>query len=327
MPDDSGLAPPNTEQDALRSAVRQVMAETGLNQADVSRESGVAYGTLTGWMAGTYSGKTERVAHDVKVWLDARAERTAAKAALPEAPGFQMTTMANRIIGVLQYAQAAPDFAVISAGAGVGKTTTISRYQATNPNVWVATMDESTSKLNGMLVELCASMSVSERSPGKLRDAICRKLQRSGGLLIVDEAQHLETRAFNQLRSIHDRCDVGIAVVGNDTVYSRLEGEGRKPAYAQLFSRIGMRLTRPKPYDHDIAAMIAAWGVKQDDEVRLLTAIARKPGALRGLNKTMTLAGMIAAGAGVPCQAQHIRQAWKQLSPPDPNAAGGNGGA
>src|ERR1035437_1267786 len=52
----------------------------------------------------------------------------------------------------------------------------------------------------------------------------------TGGLLVIDEAQHLSVAALDQIRSIHDATDLGIALVGNQQVYARLTG-GNRAAY------------------------------------------------------------------------------------------------
>lgn len=314
-------ATPPDEQEGIRASVRQVMAEAGLSQADVARDSGIPYGTFTSWLGGTYKGNNERIAASVRVWLDARKTRARTQATLPTAPGFQPLPTAQRIIDVLTFAQVGPDFAVVAGGAGIGKTTAAEHYRENNPNVWMMTVEPCTCRTNVMLNELCEVIGISEKSQAKLSHAIARKVRGTGGLIIVDEGQHLETRAFDQLRSIHDRCGIGVAVLGNETVYARLEGEGRKPAFAQLFSRVGRRVVQSRPKAADVCQLIGAWGVTAADEKRLLQAIARKPGALRAITKTMRLAGVLAAGAEEPRGARHIKDAWAMLSPEDLSSA------
>lgn len=315
----SGNTPetPQERQDAIRAAVRQIMAEHRLNQTDVARDSGVAYGTFTSWMGGKYQGNNEKVGAEIQIWLDARHSRAKVLATLPPMPGFQMLPTAARIIDMLTFAQNGCDLCVVAGGAGIGKTTAAEHYRDTNPNVWMVTMEPCTSRTNAMLNEVCDALGIAERSQAKLSHAIARKVRGTGGLILVDEGQHLETRAFDQLRSIHDRCGIGVAVLGNETVYARLEGEGRKPAFAQLFSRVGRRLVQGRPKASDVCQLIAAWGVTDADEKRLLRAIANKPGALRAVAKTMKLASILAAGAEETRTAKHIRSAWKMLSPED----------
>lgn len=299
---------------ALRDQVRAVMEAEGLSQADVARDSGVAYGTFSGWLGGTYQGRNDRVAGEVQIWLASREERKRAAAVVPRSPGFVETRSATAFLEALRYAQVMPEISVVAGGAGIGKTTAAERYAATNPNVWLATMDPSTAGVHGMLAELAEVMGVVERVAMRMPRAIGRKIAGSGGLIVIDEAQHLQPVALDMLRSLYDRHGVGVALIGNETVYARLEGEGRKASFAQLFSRIGVRVTQARPRAEDVCALIAAWEVAEPEQVRLLKAIAAKPGGLRSLTKCLQLAGMLAAGAGETRGLAHIRAAWQRLT-------------
>lgn len=53
--------------EALRGQVRTIMAAEGLSQADIATDSGIAYGTFTGWLSGKYQGRNDRVAAQVQV--------------------------------------------------------------------------------------------------------------------------------------------------------------------------------------------------------------------------------------------------------------------
>lgn len=143
--------------------------------------------------------------------------------------------------------------------------------------------------------------------------AIGRKLQSSQALIIVDEAQHLDTKALEQLRAFHDIFGLGIALIGNEKVYARLEGGKREAEFAQLFSRVGFRITQAKPKPGDICSLLAAWGITDKEELRFCKAIAGKPGALRVLTKTLQVASVQAAGAGQDRALAHIKSAYEQL--------------
>lgn len=304
------------DMEQMRERVRNIMENEGKSQADIARETGVAYGTFTGWLAATYQGNNDRVAGEVQIWLSAREDKKRHTKKVPRVPGFQMTDSAASFLDCLSFAQLMPEITVIAGGAGLGKTSAITHYGQNNPNVWIATVDPSSASIHGMLTELCEVMDIQEKSPTKLAKAIVRKVEGSGGLIIVDEANHLETKALDQLRSIYDRAkgSVGLALVGNESVYSRLDGQGRKANFAQLFSRIGVRVTQSRPKPKDMCVLIKAWGVEDAEEIKLLKAIGRKPGALRQMTKTIQLASMLAAGAEEDRTIKHIKAAWERLS-------------
>lgn len=305
------------DQDTLREKCR-ILKDEGLSFTAQAKECGIAYGSFTNWLGGTYGGPTDKIAEKVSNWLDARTERAAAVSALPTAPSYVATPTSTAIMTLFTFAQSSPDIVVVAAGAGVGKTTTAQEYKRTRPNVYVITMRPTTSGTHTMLAEIAEVMAIEERSANKLSRAIGRKVQGSNALLIIDEAQHLQSSALDELRSLYDAWGVGIALVGNQTVYTRLEGQGRQSSLAQLFSRVGMRLTQAKPRTEDVATLVAAWGIRDPKMLKTLQSIASKPGALRGVTKTLRLATMVASGDGQDGAATaltdaHLRGSWKQL--------------
>ena len=138
--------------------------------------------------------------------------------------------------------------------------------------------------------------------------------RKRGGLLIIDEAQHLSPEAHDLIRAIHDDADIGVALLGNEAIHTRLEGDGKRERFAQLTSRIGVRMSKPKALRSDIDALLTAWEIEGAAERALLHAIARKPGALRLMSKTLKLAHMMAAKQGTPLSAPLIRAAFSNVS-------------
>ena len=59
----------------------------------------------------------------------------------------------------------------------------------------------------------------------EMAKAIHARLEGTKGLLIIDEAQNLFPKAMDQIRSFHDQAEIGIALVGNQTVAARYGAE------------------------------------------------------------------------------------------------------
>jgi DNA transposition AAA+ family ATPase len=141
---------------------------------------------------------------------------------------------------------------------------------------------------------------------GKFRD--------TAGLLILDDAQNLEVDLIEEVRGWFDQTGIGVALIGNPTVVSRMEGGARAADFAQLYSRIGLRHNRPLPLKDDIDALIAAWDVDNDDLSRFLHKIGSKPGGLRSCTNAMELATVMARGDHTELTVKHLHAAWSQLS-------------
>ena len=252
--------------DTLRAEVRRISEAKNRTLTELSKEVGIPFGTFSGWAAGTYAGNVGRIDEQVQKWLTGRSCAARKRAELPTEPGFTLTPTAEAIMAVLEHAQHAPDLAMITGAAGVGKTSTIEAYRRRSTNVWVITGEPCVSTPRMLLDLVAEQLSVTEWQTHRVSRAVVAKMRGTRGLLVVDEAQHLTTPTLDQVRTLHDMSGVGIALVGNERVSSRIEGGSRSPDFAQLFSRVGMRLSKAKPTKGDVEALLDAWQI-EDGEV------------------------------------------------------------
>lgn len=301
------------EEQILHDLVRVEMASGGLSQARSANEIGISDSALSQWLAGKYRGDVDAVEAKVSRWLEARTERAKLTASLPTAPAWVETTTARRILAGLSYAQMAGDIAVVYGGAGLGKTKAARHYAAGHPNVWVATMTSSTNTLGPCLerIAVACGLRPSNTRAFRIEADLVERLEETNGLLIIDEAQHLNTRAIEALRGLHDATGVGLAIMGNEVIYSRITGGRRSAEFAQLFSRIGKRVRLTRPRKDDVESLLDAWGITGREEREAVLEIARSPGALRMVTKALRLATLFAKGESV--QLRHIRAAWRDL--------------
>ncbi|MFK5951233.1 MAG: AAA family ATPase [Methylococcales bacterium] len=300
----------------LRDQVVSEMEVNKLSQSRVSSESGIGKARLNQWLKGSYTGNNQEINQQVTIWLDSRKKRNQEVGKILEKPTWTETVTGKRILTTLDYAQVAADICCIYGGAGVGKTFTCRHHAENNPNVWVATMTSATSGVAASLEQIAIAIGL-KNYPGRasrLARAIAEKLKNTNGLLIIDEAQHLSKQALEVIRSLHDESDIGVALVGNEIVFSQMTGGGaRSEGFAQLFSRIGKRVRLTKPVDGDVEPLAQAWGISDKKVIQELISIAGKPGALRGLTKTIRLGAMFAVGKNVDLGLAEIKAASRDL--------------
>lgn len=316
-PDISGNRPGRSEADLeawkeLTAGVADIGQLNGWTKVEVASRIGMPDGTFSAWYSGKYDGRLEPQNEKVKRWLESVEEMSGLAATVPVSPGFILTRTAKEITETLIFAQMMNDLVTITAAAGTGKTAACRQFASTRPNVHMVTMSPHTKTVHGMLVELADALNITQHNPAKLVRAIGKRLLNngSGSMLIVDEAQNLIDSAVDQLRHFVDLYSCGVALVGNDEIYSRFTRSTDGPSYAQIKRRIGRRLKLAKPRPEDINALLDAWNIADPDARKVLTGIGMKPGALGQIDKTLKLAGMRAAGAGRPVDADMIRAAW-----------------
>lgn len=303
---------------AIAQRVQALVDSGEIKQADICREigQGVSTGTLSAFLKNRYTGDSEAVAAKLERWLANRNAKAEFSDILqPGAIRFVETPTAKKILAVCSYTHLTADLAVIYGGAGVGKSEVMKHYAATNNNVWRVEMTRATSSMSAALDRICGVVGGKRyvQRPNYLEEQIVNKVRGTGGVLLVDEAQHLHTDALEAIRGLHDAAGIGLVMSGNETVYSRLTGSGARSAeFAQLFSRIGKRLRLNKPQAGDVRAIAIAWGITGRAEHEILEAIAAKPGALRGCVKTLRQAALLNAGKAITVE--DIHAAWVDLS-------------
>lgn len=296
----------------LRAEATAFIDRQGWTKKRFAEECDVPEGTFGPWLGGAYQGDNEKPAAKVYRFLSARKEQAQMAASIPAKPAFQQTPTATRIWAALEHAQVFGDLAVVGVAAGCGKTETIKHFRANRPRVWVATMKPSTTGVPNALIAVLGAMGDMDArgTPQALSRRVAAKAT-AGSLLVIDEAQHLSQKAVDELRSIQDETDCGLVFSGDESVFSLFDGT-RRTAFAQYHSRIGwrVRISRPDPKDAPILAQ--AHGITDAPLVKLCSEIAFKPGALRGLTKTLLLARRHAAMADQPLTATLIREAYAQ---------------
>jgi DNA transposition AAA+ family ATPase len=297
--------------DDILARVRAEIERRGITQSQAAREIGVSPTTLTQLLGGTYAADPTRQLERLAKWLGLQEEQRA-QPVMPAAPAWVTTPTAERVLAALGYAQMAGDIAVIYGGAGLGKTTAAREYARRYPNVWVATMSPATAGVTTALEEVCLALGLRDLPQGaaRMQRAIVARVAGTGGLLVIDEAQHLGVAALDALRAIHDATGVGLALVGNEMIYARMTGGSRAAYLDRLFSRIGKRVRISRAAREDVERIAGAFGVR-NGSLKLLAEIGSRAGALRAVVKVLRLASMMAAGRDI--EPTHIEAAWKDL--------------
>lgn len=222
-----------TEQDAI-NALRRYILDTEKTQTAVAKELNISTGALSSFLKGTYKAP-HTIIPKVQELLSLREKKKVA----PRKPDYVETNISRTVLNAIKYSHIQGQVSVVYGDAGIGKTMAFRRYLEENSLAVGITISPTYSSITGVNELLAEQIGVRERVARRITKEIVSKLKGSGRVIIIDEAQHLTTRTLNHLRCISDESGVGICLIGNLEVYTRMKGTG-KADFAQLFSRIGM---------------------------------------------------------------------------------------
>lgn len=239
-------------------------------------------------------------------------------------PEWVDTPTGTQIRQALTYAQSAPTIAMVYGGAGLGKTHTarryctenIGRFESSRATVHLVTAHPGMSTVASALYAIGEAVGCTAGHAYR-NDALTRQILqalRAGDLLIVDEAQHLDIKALDQIRHFHDVGGIGVAYLGNDEIYTRINGRGKQAAFlGPLASRVGMRLSVPRPREGDVIAILKAWNVHGEKENEYAQSLGMSSIGLRGLTQVLRQAATISQGMNRLLDARIMRAAAANL--------------
>ncbi|WP_175474390.1 AAA family ATPase [Thalassobaculum litoreum] len=305
-------AAPETDADLIQR-LDAVLEIRGLSQNKAAQQIGINAAAISGLRNGSYSGNRQAVRVKIEQWLATHERRAATTSLLPTAPSWFEGPAALQIKTALSLAHVTADIAVIFGGPGVGKTATCEHYRDTNRNVWIATIPRHCVTIISMLQQIADAVGCKEMPHAgarKLFREISARIANTAGLLILDEAQHLPIDCLDECRCLYDETKVGVAWVGDNKLDDKTRPSLAVPP--QLSRRIGVRRGIKKAGKSDLKALVEAWGLADEESIRLLAEIAARPGALGVATKCIRLAAIDASGID-NITAEHIRGAWSNL--------------
>lgn len=294
--------------------IKRYKQERGLSWSVLARESGIPSGTLSNLGSGSYGGNYDEQAKRIYRFKQKVESQEARSRTAIAAPVFIETPTARRVQFLLEVAHMGR-ITVGAMGPGTGKTMTAEHYAASMAPVWMATMRQSKRGVAAMIDQVMRSMGLDARSgwTRQRSDEVVNFVQGRKGLLIVDEANHLDWDALEELRGWHDATGLGIALLGNEELHMRIKGGAKRHAYARLNSRIAQSHIQDMPTDVDVRVFLDALGIDDTGMLRLLTKVAVTPGSggLREVQQILESANMLAIADDTVLELGHIEQSLK----------------
>ena len=280
----------------IQAQVEQFLKDTGISQAKAAPMMGLSPTALSQYRNSKYDkGDIAETERKLEEFFRAYEEQMAAtEKALPYRPvqDYIPTSISEDVSKLIRYCQIEKGMVIIHGDAGIGKTKGAEKFVRDNPaaSVYIQATP-SIGTLGNLLKIIARTLKVPEcRNKLDLMLAIRDKLEGTNKVIIIDEAQHLQLRALEEIRAWADpnpitgKSGVGIALIGNTEVYTRMVGK-QEARFAQLFSRIRMNryYSTHKVTDDDVKKLfpkLAEDGMKK--EMTFLHGICQSKWGIRG---------------------------------------------
>ena len=215
----------------IRAELRDLMEKNSYSTAYISTATGLAKSTISMWLNGTYNGKNDKVTDAINNFIQRERER-AVENDLP----FVNISIVKYISEIARLCHTQGKIGVCVGRAGLGKSVAVKKYtQEFLDSILIESDSGYTAK--SLLKEIHRRLGLSGKgSVYDLMGEVVRKLNQSGRLLIIDEAENLPYRALEITRRIHDKTGVGVLLIGRGILLENLKGYNNQ--YDQLYSRV-----------------------------------------------------------------------------------------
>lgn len=262
-----------------RSRLIEYINSTGQSQAAISKRIGLSPATISQFLSDSYSGDNEEISIMVNSFLYLQEMRKS----YTKAPDFTDSLKNTRkIINTLDYVYANRCTGVVSGVSGCGKTTALKNYQKIMNGVIYIQADAT--KWSPCSILKLISKSTGEPCKGSssdILDNLVDKLTGTDKLVIIDEAQHLKAKAFDTLRVLNDRAEVGVIYAGTPDIIQRMTIGRAKEEFDQVYSRIEYTCNLSNRFTiNEISALFSEFNL-DNTVIKCLCNAASQKGGLR----------------------------------------------
>ncbi len=236
----------------IRSELKDLMETKNISIGYVSTATGIAKSTISMWLNDNYKGDNAKIADKLHNFVQRENERT--NNDLP----FVDISIAKYIFEIARLCHTHGRIGVCVGDAGFGKTVAVKNYIKKYMDAILIESDSGyTAK--SLLREIHRRIGLSDKgSVYDLMGEVVTKLNQSGRLLIIDEAENLPYRALEITRRIHDKTGVGVLLVGRGFLLDNLKGYNNQ--YDQLYSRVEYCKILEKPMLQDVVKILNSIG-------------------------------------------------------------------
>jgi len=293
-----------------RQQLSQYIDTSKKSQSSIAHEMGISPATLSQFLSETYPGDNHAVAQKAMQFLEIGTARQRLASSPPICLSVRNT---ERILTAVRMAHEASHVALIHGPAGCSKTTSLKHYAEQTSGVVYVELDATISSQCNVLIAILDALEVSAKgSTAQIMRQTLSQLKNTNRLLIIDECQHLNEKAFDMLRAVNDKAGIGIVLSGNRSVLKRMFGR-MELEYDQLFSRFGEIVELENRYSLADITNIYKEHPVDNECLEYLSKVANQKGGLRRMDKEYKMAVNIADTLQVTLSMPFLIEAEKRL--------------
>ncbi len=237
----------NEQVDEIRQRLEEYCSEnSAVTNRTISDNVSFSTSYVSQFRNNKFPGDATDIALRIEAWLNNES------AVLVEAVSkgklkFAMTTAAQDIFKIANYAMTEGTIGVVAGVAGCGKTITVEEYQKRNiTSILIHVTPLVTQR--GLILDIADKLQIPtvtynkntprDISNNELFKSIVKKLEGTRRDLILDEAENLSVSCIEVVRRIQDFTGIGLLLSGTPKILDRLRGPRKE--LQQLFSRVGI---------------------------------------------------------------------------------------
>ncbi len=242
----------------IRTELQELMTKKNYSMAFISTATGISKSTISLWLNNTYKGDNAKIADKINNFIQLEKDRNDDE----DIPVCDISIL-KYIFEIGKLCHTKGKIGVCAGRAGLGKTVAVKEYVKQNLNAILIESDSGyTAK--SLLLEIHKRLGLTGKGCCyDLMSEVVNKLNNSGRLLIIDEAENLPYRALEITRRIHDKTGVGVLLVGRNILFENLRGFNNQ--YDQLYSRVKYHKFLDRLTIQDVTKLLSS--VKQNPEL------------------------------------------------------------
>lgn len=238
----------------LQEQVQQLQQNTDVSLSRIAENLGLSATTISLWMAGTYKGSTSRIDRAITSYLKREKEKAELKKFENK---FIDTTNSKQIFKLCMMGLNDHRLCVLVGDSGFGKTTALQEFSKQNPGTIYIEVDPT---YNAKVLFSHLQKLLGHPGKGMLSDiyADCvESLRDTDRLVIIDQADILNTRTLDDLRCLNDKAKVGVVLAGMPILVENIRG--CRNQFAQIYTRICCNLKINQLRENDIRDIVMAY--------------------------------------------------------------------